>query len=75
MTPELLPRNLLNRYEIPEWRHACAILKNDFPNEWTDVIEALSAFRLHKSDIKTPGGGKSPISAKLDRLLQKPRRP
>lgn len=66
MTLELIPENLRKLYEVHEWKHACAILKNDFPGEWKDIIEVLSAFRLHKTDIKTPGGGKSPISNKLD---------
>lgn len=56
-------------YEIYEWKHASAILKNDFPNEWNDIVEVLTNFRLLKSDIITPGGGKSSISSKLDNAL------
>lgn len=66
MTIDLIPDNLRRLYEVHEWKHACAILKNDFPVEWKDIIEVLSAFRLHKTDIKASGGGKSPISNKLD---------
>jgi hypothetical protein len=66
MTLELIPDNLRRLYEVYEWKHACAILKNDFRLEWKDIIEVLSVFRLHRTDIETPGGGKSPISSKLD---------
>ncbi len=66
MTIELIPENLRTLYEVHEWKHACAVLKSDFSAEWKDIIEVLSAFRLRKTDIKTPGGGKSPISSKLD---------
>jgi len=66
MTLDLLPANLRKLYEVHEWKHACAILKNDFQQEWKDILDVLSAFRLLKTDIKTPGGGKSPISSNLD---------
>jgi hypothetical protein len=33
MTPELLPSDIRLRYEAHEWKHACAILSNDFPTE------------------------------------------
>ena len=31
-----IPFDILEKYEIHEWKHAIAILKNDFPNEWDD---------------------------------------
>jgi hypothetical protein len=31
-------------------------------SEWDDLIEMLTQFTLRRSDILTPGGGKSPIS-------------
>lgn len=49
-------------YQIAERHHACAILKTDFSNEWKDLLDALGQLRLKKSEILTPGGGKSPIS-------------
>ncbi|MBA3768067.1 MAG: restriction endonuclease [Acidobacteria bacterium] len=69
MTKELLPESIHALYEIHEWKHACAILVNDFPDEWNDIIEVLNGFRLRRSDIVTPGGRKSPISDQLDAAL------
>lgn len=66
MTIELLPDFLRKQYEVHEWNHACAVLKNDFPSEWNDILEVLTKFRLYRSDVATPGGGKSPIAQKLD---------
>ena len=63
---ELLPESIRYFYEIHEWKHACAILKGDFPSEWDDVIEVLSEFRLEKEDVLAPGGGKSPVAKKID---------
>ncbi len=72
MSPiDLLPKGIRNLYEVKEWKHACAILKEDFPSEWKDIIEVLNEFRLLKSDILAPGGGLSPISKKLNLAFEK----
>jgi len=62
MTLDLLPIYIQEKYEVHEWKHACAVLKGDFPEEWSDIIQVLSEFKLRKSDILAPGGGLSPIS-------------
>ena len=64
MTDPLIPQ--LTGYEVHEWKHAMAILRSDFPSEWTDIIKVLSGFQLRRSDILKPGGGKSPIANALD---------
>ena len=50
-----IPFDILEKYEIHEWKHAIAILKNDFPNEWNDLLAMLRAFVLYKSWILAPG--------------------
>lgn len=62
----LLPSNIIENYEMHEYRHACAILKYDFETEWNEIIQILSNFTLNQSDILKDGGSKSPISTKLD---------
>lgn len=69
MSVDLLPEFVRENYEIHEWKHACAILKEDFPNEWQDIISVLTAFRLQKSWITNPGGRKSKVSEFIDRFL------
>lgn len=66
MVVDLLPKFLRTHYEVYEWKHACAILNSDFPNEWKDIIDVLTNFRLKKTDIEKPGGGKSPIATTID---------
>jgi hypothetical protein len=66
---ELLPEFIRDKYEIHEWKHASAIMKEDFPDEWRDLIDVLENFKLLRSDIITPGGRKSPISSKIDQFL------
>lgn len=55
-----------HHYEIREWRHAIAVLSTDFPDEWNDICEVLSEFRLKKSYIATAGGRKSRVSGWID---------
>ncbi|MCB1919383.1 MAG: restriction endonuclease [Candidatus Competibacteraceae bacterium] len=69
MSIDLLPAFIRENYGIHEWKHACAILKEDFSNEWQDVISVLTAFRLRKSWIANPGGRKSKISEFIDNFL------
>lgn len=69
MTAELLPEFILTNYEVHEWKHACAILKEDFPAEWEDIIAVLSSFRLKKSWITNPGGSKSKVAQHIDSFL------
>jgi hypothetical protein len=65
----LLPRQIIKNYEIHEWKHSCAILKNDFPVEFKDITDLLFQFTLRKSAIIEAGGGKSSISKSIDSFL------
>lgn len=69
MSIELLPDFIREKYEVHEWKHACAILKEDFPDEWSDIISVLTDFRLYKSWITNPGGRKSKVSDFIDTYL------
>ena len=66
MSLALWPANITQDYEVHEWRHATAILHTAFPQEFADIAQVLSAFRLHRSMVMTPGGQKSTISRGLD---------
>ena len=69
MSIEMLPDNIREKYEVHEWKHACAILKEDFPEEWQDILSVLNEFRLKKSWITKPGGRKSKVSSFIDEYL------
>lgn len=62
----LIPNAIQNRFEIAEKHHAAAILHEDFPNEWNELMEMLAGFRLRRSHILKPGGRKSPISLSIN---------
>ena len=66
---DLLPDDLRRDYEVHEWKHACAILHEDFPDEWKDIVSLLSQFELRRSWITAGGGRKSKIASSIDEYL------
>lgn len=64
-----IPKEIFTKFEIHEWKHSIAILKNDFPNEWSDIIEMLKNFSIDPLWIKSPGGRKSQIADWIDHFL------
>lgn len=64
-----IPKRLHELYEIHEWRHASAILLNDYPDEWEDIKTVLSEFVLKKSHITVGGGSKSKVAGSIDEAL------
>ena len=71
MGTDVFPKFIQKNYEVHEWKHACAILKHDFPNEWRDVVDVLTRFRFHKEWIAVGGGRKSKVSDWIDSELYK----
>jgi hypothetical protein len=71
MRHEQLPDFIRENYEIHEWRHALAILRSDFSEEYGNIIDVLTRFRLHKSWISVGGGRKSKVAEWIDSELLK----
>lgn len=69
MLKSRLPPFVSSSYECHEWHHASAVLSQDFPAEWTDLLDVLTAFRLRKSWITQGGGNKSQPSSFIDSFL------
>ena len=69
MLQSRLPNFVWQNYECHEWKHASAILSQDFPSEWADILGVLTAFRLKKSWIAVGGGNKSKLSGFIDTFL------
>jgi len=66
MVLDLLPDYIRSNYEVHEWKHACAVLNSDFPDEWKDIIAVLSSFKLKKSHIVVGGKNKSMVAKAID---------
>ena len=71
MARKQLPSLVREKYEIHEWRHALAILRNDFRDEYNDIVDVFTRFRLQKSWITVGGGRKSKVSEWIDGELIK----
>ena len=69
-TDHLVPADIAALYEIHEWRNAVGVLSTACPEEWADIQTALRAFRLHRSEILSPGGRRSTIVERLERPLK-----
>jgi Restriction endonuclease BglII len=64
-----LPDFVRQHYECHEWKHASAILSQDFPEEWQDLMDLLTTFRLRKTWLTVGGGNKSRVSDHVDSFL------
>lgn len=69
MLTERLSPFVRENYEHYEWKHASAILSQDFPDEWADLMALLEAFRLRRSWIAVGGGNKTRLAAFVDDFL------
>ncbi len=66
-----VPADVVERYEVHEWRNGLAILRAAHAQEWRDIIEVLRGFVLLRSDVLKPGGSKGLIAGKLDSHFSK----
>jgi hypothetical protein len=71
MLIDRLPTFVRDNYECHEWKHASAILSQDFPSEWLDLLDLLQDLRLRKSWISVGGGNKSKLATHVDAFLAK----
>lgn len=71
MLKDRLPPFVVEHYECHEWKHASAILTQDFPSEWRDICDLLTTFRLRTSWVRNGGGNKSKLSSFIDTFLAK----
>jgi CRISPR-associated protein Csd2 len=67
---DFIPEDLRALYEIYEYHHAAAILKNEFSKEFQELCEALRKFRVTTGEIKKSGGNESDIPKKFSALLR-----
>lgn len=68
-TTHLLPEDIRDAYLVHEWRNATGVLMTACPEEWTDIIEVLRAFRLRRSEIEAAGKNRSPIARQIDQAF------
>lgn len=67
---ELLPKSIVEKYELYNFNSAVEILTQSHSEEFSDIIQALEAFQITTEDIVTPGGNESSVPKKLSALLR-----
>ena len=67
---EYIPLSLQGLYEIHDYKHAAAILANEFKPEFAEICSALETFRFTISDITESGGNESRIPKRFSNLLR-----
>lgn len=67
---DYIPADILELYEVHDFKHAAAILRNEFPSEFDEICEALRNLRIPESHITTKGGSESQIPKSISRSLR-----
>ena len=67
---DYIPADIRSLYEIHDYRHAAAVLCNEFPAESAELLAALRQFRISVQDIIDPGGNESRIPKIVSKTLR-----
>lgn len=67
---DYLPAEFLELYEVHNYRHAAEVLATSCPEEFAELISALSQFRITTTDILAKGGNESQIPKRLASLFR-----
>jgi hypothetical protein len=65
-----IPEDLVELYEIHDFKHAACILRHEFTREFDDLCRALTAFRYTVQDVINPGGNESSIPKRFSDILR-----
>ncbi|WP_415035548.1 BglII/BstYI family type II restriction endonuclease [Azonexus sp.] len=67
---DYLPAEFLELYEVHNYRHAAEVLATGCPEDFKELVTALSQFRITTADILAKGGNESQIPKRLSSLLR-----
>lgn len=67
---DYFPAEFLDLYEVHNYRHAVEVLATGCPEEFAELISALSQFRISTADIVAKGGNESQIPKRLASLFR-----
>jgi hypothetical protein len=60
---------IMSNYYVNSERNGLSILMHEHSDKWEEIKDALGEFKLYHNDIVSPGGGKSPITKRMERLF------
>jgi CRISPR-associated protein Csd2 len=67
---DYIPKEINDLYEVHDYKHAAAILANEFPDQFREICGALIEFRFQQEDVVESGGNESKIPKKFAELLR-----
>lgn len=72
LVERFFPPSVCRKFEIFSYRNAAAILSQNFPEQFSQIVRALEAFEITTAMIRMPGGNKGPIAKYVDELFTAP---
>jgi hypothetical protein len=70
MVLSALPAYIRDNYLVKEVHHASAVLERDFSEQWQDILAVLTRFKLFRTEVEAPGGGRSQVALRIDRAFE-----
>lgn len=67
---EIIPADVLQLYEVHDFKHAAAILSTDFPEEFSELLWALRQFRFTDEMVRKAGGNESEFPKAFSAILR-----
>lgn len=64
--PTVLPAAARNHWDFMETNSAAAVMQAVCPQEWADIVDVLSSYRLDPNSWLKPGGNRGDIAAQID---------
>jgi hypothetical protein len=64
--PTVLPAAARNHWDFMETNSAAAVMQAVCPQEWADIVDVLSSYRLDPNPWLKPGGNRGDIAAQID---------
>ena len=65
-----IPEDIAALYEVHEYHHAAAVIANEFPEQFAELMAALRQFCITTVNITTAGGNESEIPKIISRILR-----
>jgi hypothetical protein len=67
---DLVPQDIQDSYEVHDFQHACAILYQDFRDDFNEIMGALRAFRFKEEWVTRAGGNESQFPKAFSEILR-----
>lgn len=67
---DYIPTDILEKYEVHDYRHAAAILCHEFSTEFNEIMDALRNFTFSLDDIQSSGGNESNLPKRVSDVLR-----